>query len=37
MYNSKIVDQKEMLAVRTVCDAGIYCSDDRVGTVCDKC
>ena len=37
MYNHKIVDKKEILHVRTVSDAGIYCSSDRVGTVCNKC
>jgi len=32
MYNCKIVDNKEILRVRTVCNTGIYCSSDRVGT-----
>ena len=36
MYNRKIVD-KEILRVRTVSNIGIYCSSDRVGTVCNKC
>jgi hypothetical protein len=31
LYSSKIVDKKEIL--RTVCNAGIYCSSDKVGTV----
>jgi hypothetical protein len=30
-YSSKIVDKKEIL--RTVSNAGIYCSSDKVGTV----
>ena len=33
MYNSKIVDKKEILHVRTVSKTGIYCSSDKVGTV----
>jgi len=37
MYNGKIVDKKEILPVRTVSNAGIYCSSDRVGTVYNKC
>ena len=37
MYNSKIVNKKEILRVRTVSNTGIYCSSDRVGTVCNKC
>jgi len=37
MCNRKIVDKKEILRVRTVSNAGIYCSSDRVGTVHDKC
>jgi len=37
MYNRKIVDNKEILRVRTVCNAGIYCSSDTVGTVYNKC
>ena len=37
MYDRKIVDKKEILRVRTVSNAGIYCSSDRVGTVCNKC
>jgi len=36
MYNRKIVDKKEILRVRTVSIAGIYCSSDRVGTVYNK-
>ena len=32
MYNRKIVDKKKILRVRTVANAGIYCSSDRVGT-----
>ena len=36
MYNRKIVDNKEILRVRTVCNAGIYCSSDTVGTVYNK-
>jgi hypothetical protein len=31
MYSSKIIHKKEIL--RTVSDAGIYCSSDKVGTV----
>jgi hypothetical protein len=31
LYSSKIVDKKETL--RTVFNAGIYCSSDKVGTV----
>jgi len=30
MYNRKIVDNKEILRVRTVSNTGIYCSSDRV-------
>ena len=37
MYNRKIVDKKEILRVRTVSNTGIYCSSDRVVTVCNKC
>jgi len=37
MYNSKIVDKKEILHVRTVSNTGIYCSSDTVGTVYNKC
>ena len=37
MYNCKIVDKKEISRVRTVCNTGIYCSSDRVGTVYNKC
>ena len=37
MYNRKTVDKKEVLRVRTVSNTGIYCSSDRVGTVCNKC
>jgi len=37
MYNRKIVDNKEILCVRTVSNTSIYCSSDRVGTVCNKC
>jgi len=37
MYNRKIVDQKEILRVRTVSNAGIYCSSDTVGTAYSKC
>ena len=37
MYNRKIVDKKEILRVRTVSNAGIYCSSDTVGTVYNKC
>ena len=36
MYNRKIVDNKEILRVRTVSNTGIYCSSDRVGTVYNK-
>ena len=36
MYNRKTVDEKEILRVRTVSNIGIYCSSDRVGTVCNK-
>ena len=36
MYNRKIVDKKEILRVRTVCNTGIYCSSDRFGTVYNK-
>ena len=36
MYNCKIV-KKEILRVRTVSNAGIYCSSDSVGTVYNKC
>ena len=36
MYNRKTVDKKEILRVRTVSNAGIYCSSDRVGTVYNK-
>ena len=36
MYNRKIVDKKDILRVRTVSNTGIYCSSDRVGTVCNK-
>jgi hypothetical protein len=32
LYNSKIVDKKEIL--RTVSSTGIYCSSDKVDTVC---
>jgi hypothetical protein len=31
LYSSKIVDKKEIL--RTVSNAGIYCSSDKVGTI----
>jgi hypothetical protein len=31
LYSSKTVDKKEIL--RTVCNTGIYCSSDKVGTV----
>jgi hypothetical protein len=31
LYSSKIIDKKEIL--RTVSNAGIYCSSDKVGTV----
>ena len=34
MYNRIIVDKKAILRVRTVSDTGIYCSSDRIGTVC---
>jgi len=37
MYYRKIVDNKEILLVRTVSNTGIYCSSDRVGTVDNKC
>ena len=37
MYNRKIVDKKHILRVRTVSNAGIYCSSNRVGTVYNKC
>jgi len=37
MYNRKIVDKKEILHVRTVCNTGIDCSSDTVGTVYNKC
>ena len=37
MYNRKIVDNKEILLVRTISNTGIYCSTDRVGTVYNKC
>ena len=37
MYKRKIVDKKQTLPVRTVSNAGIYCSSDRVGTVYIKC
>jgi len=37
MYKRKIVDKKQTLPVRTVSNAGIYCSSDRVGTVYNKC
>jgi len=37
MYNRKTVDKKEILRVRTVSNAGIYCSSDRGGTVYNKC
>ena len=36
MYNRIIVDKKAILRVRTVSDTGIYCSSDRIGTVCNK-
>ena len=36
MYNSKIVDKKEILRVRAVSNTGIYCSSDTVGTVYNK-
>jgi hypothetical protein len=31
LYSSRIVDKKEIL--HTVCNTGIYCSSDKVGTV----
>jgi hypothetical protein len=31
LYTSKIVEKKEVL--RTVSNAGIYCSSDKVGTI----
>jgi len=37
MYNRKFFGNKEMLRVRTVCNTGIYCSSDTVGTVYKKC
>jgi len=37
MYNRKIVDTKGILRVGTASNTGIYCSSDRVGTVCNKC
>jgi len=37
MYNRKFVDKKEILRVRTVSNTGIYSSNDRVGTVYNKC
>jgi len=37
MYNSKIVDKKEILRVRTVSNTGIYCSSDRVCTFYNIC
>jgi len=37
MCNRKIVDKKEILRVRTVSNTGIYCSNDRVGTVYNEC
>ena len=37
MYNRKIIDNKEILRVRTVSNTGIYCSSDRFGTVYNKC
>ena len=37
MYFCKVVDKKAILRVRTVCNAGIYCSSDTVGTVYNKC
>ena len=37
MHNSKIVDKKEILRVRTISNTSIYCSSDRVGTVYNKC
>jgi len=36
MYNRIIVDKREILRVRSVSNTGIYCSNDRVGTVCNK-
>ena len=36
MYNSKIVDKKEILRVRTLSNTGIYCLIDRIGTVYNK-
>jgi hypothetical protein len=35
MYNRKLVDKKEILQVRALSNTGIYCSSDRVGTVCN--
>jgi len=37
MYNRKIVDKKEILPARTLSNTGIYCSNNRDGTVCNKC
>jgi len=37
MYNRIIVGKKEILHVRTVSNAGIYRSSERVGTVYNKC
>jgi len=37
MYNRKIVDNKEILLVRTVSNTRVYCSSDRIGTVYNKC
>ena len=37
MYNRRIVDKKETLPVRTVSNAGVYCSSDTVVTVYNKC
>jgi len=37
MYNCKVVEEKAILRVRTVSNAGIYCSSDRVGTDYNKC
>ena len=37
MHNRKIVDNKEILCVRAVCNSGICCSSDRVGRVYNKC
>jgi len=34
MYNLKIVYKKDILRVRTISNTGIYCSSDRIGTVC---